>query len=125
MLSSVPIQDSMVLYSMTFLAIWEFLKASTGPWGIILLPSVTSSCSVFQELFEASSGFFLGSYTGVHWCLNLTKLNLKRPCIVDIDLVVVGSFAAEFSIEKECLRIGAWGKGGCLQPLMGMTDLDW
>lgn len=72
MLGSVPIQDSMVLYSMTFLAIWEFLKASMGPWGIILLPSVTSG---FFCLSGSLWSFLWILFRFLYWYLLMPELD--------------------------------------------------
>ena len=69
---------------------------------------------------------FLGSYTGIQWCLNLNKLNFKRPLIVDFDLMGVGSCVAVCSRPaplNSALRRNAWG-WECGQRSSLTKDLD-
>lgn len=67
-------------------------------------------------------GLFLGSQTGIHWCLHLTKLNVKRPHRVDFDLIGMGSHVTDCSMPAPLNSALGWNasdgwRGGLIEGL--------
>ena len=67
-------------------------------------------------------GLFLGSQTGILWCLNLIKLNVKRPHRVDFDLMGMGSHVTDCSRPAPLNSALRWSasdgrRGGLIEGL--------